>query len=47
MYLFAATRTVYAERWSRVALKFVPILLVYSIGYTLAAIVAIAWTVGW
>jgi prolipoprotein diacylglyceryltransferase len=39
-----AIRTVYAERWSRVVLKFIPILAVYAIAYVLAVLIALAWT---
>jgi hypothetical protein len=43
-YTLMAIRTVYAERWSRVVLKFIPILAVYAIAYVLAVLIALAWT---
>ena len=46
-YTLIAMRTVYADRWGRVLLKVVPIALVYTIGYAIAVLVAIALTVGW
>jgi hypothetical protein len=46
-YILIAMRSVYAQRWSRVLLKIIPIALVYSIGYGIAVLAALAWTVGW
>ena len=43
-YALAATRTVYSERWVRVILKLVPIMVVYQIGYLIAVMVAIVWS---
>jgi hypothetical protein len=42
-----AMRRVYATGWGRAFVKFVPIVLVYSVGYGIAVLGAIVWTVGW